>query len=261
VTGPIVDVNIHFSRWPTRRVHDDETVNLVAKLRSHGVIEAWAGSFDALLHKDLAAVNARLACECRAQKEIRLVPFGCVNPRLPDWEEELRRCNEQYKMPGIRLHPNYHGYRLDDPEFLRLIRLAAERDMIVALALEMEDERMMHPLMRVPPVDVGLLAPLLERTPGLRLILLNALRTLRGDMLSKLLRSGAVYVEISMVEGVGSVGNLLQEVPADRVLFGSHAPLYYFESAILKVKESPLGAPEISALLWENARRLLASQG
>src|SRR5262249_42657196 len=102
VNGRIIDVIINLSRWPLRRVRDDETANLVARLRSHGVVEAWAGSFDGLLHKAPAAVTTRLARECRAQAGVRLVPFGSVNPLLPDWEEDLRRCAEEHHMPGIR---------------------------------------------------------------------------------------------------------------------------------------------------------------
>jgi predicted TIM-barrel fold metal-dependent hydrolase len=259
LNGPIVDVNVNLSRWPTRRLRDDETAKLVETLQRHGVVEAWAGSFDGLLHKDLAAVNTRLANECRAHQPIRLMPFGSINPLLPDWEEDLRRCAQEHRMLGVRLHPNYHGYTLDHVAFVRLLRLAAEHRLIVALAAEMEDERMMHPRLRVPPVDIGPLARLIEKTPGLRLVLINALRTLRGETLLPLVRAGEVYVEISMLEGIGGVANLLREIPLERILFGSHAPFFYIASAILKLKESALENRQLSAIRSENARRLLES--
>ena len=259
-TGRIIDVNVHLSRWPTRRFPLDETASLVAKLRQQGVAEAWAGSFDGLFHKDLASVNARLAGECREAKGVRLVPFGSVNPLLPDWEDDLRRCADEHRMPGIRLHPNYHGYALDHPEFARLLGLVAARRLVVSLALVMEDVRMMHPLLRVPPVDPAPLAALIERTPGLRLALLNVPGTLRGEALEKLLGAGEVYVDISMIEGVGGVANLLEGIPPGRVLFGSHAPFFYFEAALLKLKESTLTEPQVRAVREENARRLLPSK-
>ena len=170
----------------------------------------------------------------------------------------MRRCAEDHRMPGIRLHPNYHGYKLDDPDFAKLLRLATEHRLIVQLVLVMEDERMMHRLMQVEPVDTAALVSLVKQTPGLRLVLLNALRTLRGKPLLDLIAAGEVCVEISMLEGVGGVENVLAQIPAGRVLFGSHAPLFYFESALLKLKESSLTDEQLRAIRDENAQRLRA---
>ncbi|WP_406693780.1 amidohydrolase family protein [Singulisphaera sp. Ch08] len=257
MTPRIIDTNVNLSRWPTRRVRDDETTRLVTTLSGHGVVEAWAGSFDALLHKDLAGVNARLAHECRVQSRIRLVPFGSVNPAQPDWEEDLRRCVEEHGMPGIRLHPNYHGYPLDHPAFAQLLALAAKRDLVVTLCLQMEDERMMHPAFRVAPVNPAPLATVVAKTPGLRLLLLNSLSVIRGQALQKVIQAGDVSVDLSTREGVGGVASLLEEVALERVLFGSHAPCLYFESAILKLKESALAPAQLRAVQEQNARRLI----
>src|SRR2546425_952690 len=46
------------------------------------------------------------------------------------------------------------------------------------------------------------------------------------------------YTTLFRSEGVGGVAALLKQVPLDRVVFGSHAPLFYFESALLKDRKS-----------------------
>ena len=252
----LIDVNVSLFRWPARRLPCDDTTALVSKLRHHGVTEAWAGSFEGLLHKDLTGVNRRLNHECAAHGKGLLRPFGSVNPKQPDWEEELRRCKEVYCMPGIRLHPNYHGYSLDDADFARLLRLAAEACLIVQLVVIMEDERTVHPRLWLDPINLGPLTGLVSQTPGLKLVLLNSLRSWRGERLQRLLSEGEVCVEIAMLEGVGGVARLLKEVPAERVLFGSHAPFYYFESAMLKLQESAVIGEQLNSIRAKNARRL-----
>lgn len=256
----LIDTNVTLGRWPFRRLPLDETPALVAKLRAHSVTQAWAGSFDALLHKDITAVNARLAADCRAHGEGLLLPFGAINPMLPDWETDLQRCVETHGMKGIRLHPNYHGYTLADPIAERVLALATERGVVVQVAAIMEEERTLHPLVNVPPTDWAPLAGLVTRVPGARVQLLNAFRNLRGKPATVLgpLTAAGVPLDIAMLEGVAGIERILGEVPGVRLAFGSHAPFFYFESARLKLQESALSDAQLRAVSAEHAAALLA---
>ena len=253
----MIDTNITLERWPFRRLSLDEPAKLVAKLKSKGVTQAWAGSFDGLFHRDIATVNQRLADACLQVGDDLLRPFGTINPVLPDWHDDLRRCHEVHKMPGIRLHPNYHGYTLDDSRFAELLSLATERGLIVQLALSMEDERTQHALHRVPHVDPKPLTALISRLPKLRLVLLNAFRSLPMLQTADVAKAGQVWFDIAMLESVAGVSKLVEQVSVERILFGSHSPLFYFESAELKLAESGLPESVFRQIRSDNASRLL----
>lgn len=255
----IIDVNVSLSRWPFRRLRCDETPELVTMLRDRGVDQAWVASFDGLLHKDIAGVNERVAAECRRWGDGRLIPFGTVHPKLPDWEDDLRRCAEVHRMAGLRLHPNYHQYPLDDPDFVRLLKGAAGRGLLVQISLKMEDERTQHPLVRVPPVDASGLADTVAGIPGLRLMLLNGPGPLTQGAALKLAAAGVSF-DIAMLEGMAGVARLIGQIGLERVLFGSHAPFFTWESARLKVTESGLDRAAEHAVLAGNAQRLLAKR-
>lgn len=255
MSEPIIDCNVHLFRWPCRRLPLDETDKLTAALTAKGVTQIWAGSFEGLLHKDIAGVNQRLAEECRRNPMI--IPFGSINPMLPQWQDDLHRCQEEWHMPGIRLHPSYHGYRSDEPIFAEVLRAAVARKLVVQLAVSMEDTRTQHPLLRGPAVEMAPLPPLLRELPNLRLVLLNAFTTVRPDEAHRLVQAGAVSFEISRLEGVGGIENLLTQVPLERLLFGSSAPFFYFEAAQLKLTESALRPEQLRAISSANAAALL----
>lgn len=252
----LIDTNVYLGHWPFRRVLLDEPAALVAKLREQGVTEAWTGSLDALLHKDISGVNARLAADCDRHGRGLLAPVGAINPRLAGWAEDMRRCVEVHRMRGIRLHPNYHGYTLAEPLATQVLERAAGLGLLVQISVSMEDERTIHPLVNVPPVDTTPLLSLMKQLPTLRVQLLNAFRTVRLPQAISLAAQRVAF-DIAMLDGVEGIANLLKRIPAKHLCFGSYSPVFYFESAALKLRESVFSDAQIEAVRASSARQLM----
>src|SRR5262245_34905371 len=264
--GPeIIDTNVHLFEWPFRKLKYDRTDALVAKLKKHRITKAWAGSFEAVLHKQLDQINRRLAQECSSHASGVLLPIGSVNPAWSDWEDDLRRCHEQYKMPGVRLYPSYHGYALDHADFARLIAEAARRDLLVQIVLRMEDERVHHQAIAIGAVNVAPLVDVLKNVPKAKVQLINSAGPLLASNVESLVRETKVTFDIAGTEGNGGIGRLIEgknysyrgAVPVERLLFGSHAPYFPCESALFKLFESPLTLEQLEKLMHANAQRLI----
>lgn len=266
-TGPdIIDTNVNLLEWPFRRLKYGETKALVEKLRRHRITQAWAGSFEALFHKSIDGVNARLAEECRVNGDGMLLPFGTVNLAWPDWEEDLRRCHESYHMPGIRIYPIYQTFDLTHPDFPRLVRQAAARGLIIQIVGDMEDIRHHHPIVQVREVNMEPLVDIMRQVPQAKVQLLYWNHRVGRSLLEKLIAETNVVLDISRIEGAGEVGHLIEgrpwsgnatPVPAERLLFGSHAPYFPVETNIIKLFESPLTLEQMQAIMHINASRLL----
>lgn len=260
----VVDTNVHLFSWPFRRLKYERTADLVTKLQRHRIGQAWAGSFEALLAKDVNAANARLAEECRKYVDF-LVPIGSVNPAWPDWEEDLRRCHEVHRMRGIRLYPRYQAFPLNAPAFARLLHLAAERGLLIQIALELEDPRVHHPVLHLPPIDYTALAAAVRSVPQARVQLLDCTINLQLPVAQPLVDLPNVTFDISNFESVGILERLLNEgggarrapIPVERLLFGSHAPYFPVEAALLRLFESQLTREQLGPIMTGNAHRLL----
>jgi predicted TIM-barrel fold metal-dependent hydrolase len=250
----IIDTNVSLFQWPFRRMPLDRTDVLVAKLRSLGVVQAWAGSFEGLLHRDVAGVNQRLAAACEEHAD--LIPIGTINPASPGWNDDLDRCITEHNMPGIRLHPNYHRYSLTDARFTELLSLATDAGLLVQITVAMEDTRTQHSLVRVPDVDLGPLSSRNGLVRGARVQILNA--RLQPAELKTLSSNVGIFFDTARVDGTDGVPSLLNSVPRGRVLFGSHAPFLIPEAALIRVHESGrLDQSSLAAVLSGNARSVL----
>lgn len=264
--GPIIDTNVDLCCWPYRHLKYGSTTALADKLKEHGVRQAWTGSYDAMFHKNLDAVNRRTAEECRSRGQGVLVPFGAVNPAWPDWREDLRRCDEAYGMPGIKLLPTFHGYQMNDPSFVELLRRATDRDMLVQIVCEMEDPRMLHPRVQTVTVDMSPLPAVLDEVPDAKVMLINNLRRVRKYSLEAMVNETDVFFEISNLDGVGGIERILRgdhpympgAIAVDRLLFGSHVPFFPLESALFKFVESDLTAAQETAIMDGNAEKLIS---
>jgi predicted TIM-barrel fold metal-dependent hydrolase len=261
----IIDTNVNLFSWPFRALKYRDTKALIAKLKKHRIIEAWAGSFEALLAKDMNGVNVRLAAECREHGPGFLIPFGSVNLAWPDWQEDVRRCHEVHKMPGIRIYPGYQPFDLDHPGMESLVKMTSERGLVLQVVFGMEDPRVHHPIINVGPVTFGPLLKTVNGTPNAKVELLHFSGSSQGEDLSQFMAKPNTAIDISRSEGNGAVGRMIgsvsglpsARVPVERIVFGSHAPYFPVETAILKLIESPLDVQQLQAIMQGNARRLL----
>ncbi len=261
----IIDTNVNLFNWPFRALKYRDTRALVTKLKKHRVIEAWAGSFEALLAKDMSGVNARLAAECRQHGRGLLIPFGSVNLAWPDWEEDVRRCHEVHQMPGIRIYPGYQPFDLDHPGMEHLVKMTSERGLVLQVVFGMEDPRVHHPVINVGPVTFGPLLKAVQKNPNAKVELLHFAGSSPGEELTQFMKETNTVMDISRLEGNGAVGRMIgsitglpsARVPVDRLVFGSHTPYFPLETAILKLIESPLDGEQLRAIVQGNARRLL----
>lgn len=248
----LTDCHVYLGENPFRQLGAGNTASFVQSLAARGVTEAWAGAFEGLLRRDVAVVNRDLAQACQGTM---LRPCGTINLSLPDWQDDVRRCAEDHGMRVIRLHPNYHGYDLQAPAFRELLPLALKHRLMIQLVVQMEDERTQHPRVRVSPVDLTPLSTMLQEMKDMRIMLLNANAAM---LLRHLQNCTNVWLDFAMIEGVGGVENLLKTWPQERLVFGSFAPVFYWESARLKMQESALSPAQAAAVHWQSAAGLLA---
>lgn len=168
----------------------------------------------------------------------RILAFGTIHPDFGDPETELDRIRAK-GIRGLKLHPDFQGFSMDDPALFRLLEMAGDR---FHLMFHVGDR---------PPPDQNpscprKLATLRRMFPGPVMIAAHMGGYLHWQWVLEHLGGENVYFDTSSTLDFVETG-LLRELfnghPAERILFGSDYPLFSPEEEAEKLGKR-LGLPE-----------------
>lgn len=254
----IIDSNAFIGHWPFERLAEADPAGLSRRLRREGIARALVSPINGLFYRSIQDANEALFNDVRCYP--RLLPVAVADPTESGWSEYLQRNVEVYGIRAVKLHPNYHGYRMADSSAQHLLALADDLHLPVIIQIQVEEERTQHPRLRVPPADpTEILAALPPdaHTP----VILGGLRfydlmRLAGAIIANPL----VHVDIAWLDLMDVLTVVLESIPFKRLLFATHQPLFYPGCALAKVREARLPRRAEDAILSGNARRLFNVQ-
>lgn len=229
----MIDADVLAGHYPFRPFPhpSQDPAQIQDYLEERGIRRACLASLHAIFYTDPQQGNAELLPRILGNEFF--LPVGTINPSLHNWRRTLARCVEEYGCRLVRLVPNYHLYRLDEPFVDAFLEEAQRRQVTVAIVKRLEDERMHHLLMKVPGVENGAISALAHRHTQPLII--------QSAYLAEIKELAAahpqLYFDIAFAETMNTLQRLTEGVAHERLLFSSHAPFFYPEAAIGKVED------------------------
>ena len=112
------DGNCFVGNWPFFRVRENTIEKLAALHKKYQITSGFVSSLEAIFYQDSFEAESQLAEQLQATGYKHIM---VLNPALPAWEAELRRCVKTLAVAGVRLLPGYHSYSLRDPQLDRVV--------------------------------------------------------------------------------------------------------------------------------------------
>ncbi|WP_406697687.1 amidohydrolase family protein [Singulisphaera sp. Ch08] len=255
----IIDFNAYLGHFAFRRLRHNSATSLLKRMDEKQIDKAVVSSASAITYRNTQAGNEELAAEVESHRD-RLIPFAVINPFYAGWRDDLKACHETMGMKGVRLYPGWHNYRLADQSCHDLIDAATEREMLISIPIRVEDARDRSWLVDVPDIPLAEVTTLVKAFPKARFVLLNGIGYTSTPLGRKDGGLPANYlIEISRLDSVlaNEIGQLMANLGADRVVFGTGMPFNYPDPALLKLEILDAGKDDKDLVAWKNAANWL----
>jgi predicted TIM-barrel fold metal-dependent hydrolase len=234
----IVDVNAYLGHFAFRRLRNNTAASLLELMDSRKIDKAVVSSAGAITYRNAHAGNEELVQEARGYSD-RLIPFAVINPFYAGWQDDLKICHEQFGITGLRLYPKWHNYQLSSPCCRELVDAATERGMVISIPIRVEDNRQRSWLLNIPDVPLEEIVELVKAHPKARFILLNGIGYTRcplGRTDNGLPSNYAIGLSRLSAVLANELGQLITNLGAERVMFGTGMPFNYPDPALVKLE-------------------------
>jgi predicted TIM-barrel fold metal-dependent hydrolase len=248
----VIDVSAWVGNYPFRGIPNSGVDDLKRKLDELHISRAIVAPFEAIFWENNLDAYERWTDLIAAHRELELWPVMRPGATLG-----LDKLLDRFKPRGIRLLPNYHGYRLSDRSVEPILKMARERDLIVQVFARIADERW-HYMMKVPGVD-NVDLEYLTSTCGQQRILISGCNSL-AFLASRMRDQPLLCADISRVRGPQfAIEKMVEQLPVKKIVFGSLWPVQIIEATLWQVTTAKIEPAARDAILYANAQGLLAN--
>ena len=229
--------------WPYHRVRNSDLEQMLERYHDVGIDAGLMSSLDAVFYQDpweadrelvaaLAGTNWRVAMS--------------VNPMMP-WAGKLLSQGKQAGAVAVRLYPCVHDYAEDDSRVVALCQRAGELGLPVILTMRMLDSRVCYLLHQRDP-DMERISRLVRQCSGTKFLMSNSLAKEMQDI--------QPMPENLWLDTAGLRSDFFletqQDVPPERILFGSFAPLQCVGSSMCLIPDDLK-----QQIIYDNAQAFL----
>jgi predicted TIM-barrel fold metal-dependent hydrolase len=184
----------------------------------------------------------------------RIVPLASIHPRDPDPVGKAHRVAEA-GIAGIKMHPYYQGFDLDDVALVPLFRALDQLGLLLVCHTGFD-----FAFPRERKGDPVRIVRVLDRVPTLKLIASHMGAWDDWDEVEQHLIGKPITLDVSLsldLLGRERARAMLLAHPPDRVLFGTDSPWASQRETVGATRALGLGADREEALFWRNGMTLL----
>lgn len=236
------------SSFYNMRVRFDGSVGSLLEInRKAGVDRAIVQSV-ATVQEQVHNINNFVSEQVKLHPQ-ELIGFGALHPDFPGIGAETERIIS-LGLRGIKLHPDFQHFNVDDPKAYPIYEAAEGR---LPILFHVGDNRYDYS-------SPKRLYNVMKRFPKLTIIGAHLAGWTKWDEAAELFSGGVIYADLSSslyAMTPEHAAELIRKIGTNRVMFGTDYPMWSAVEELERFRRLPLTAAEQQDILYRNALRLL----
>ncbi len=227
----------------------DGTVSGLLKAGGEAGVSRFLVQSVATVPEQVRSINNFIAKSVEEHPD-KLIGFGALHPDFEDIRGEVTRM-ESLGLRGIKLHPDFQRFDLDDERAFPIYEIAEERGLPILFHIGDARQDFSAP---------ERLLNVVKKFPGLKAIGAHLCGWSMWDKGAELFAHSGVYADCSSslyAMSPGHAAELIRKIGTDRVFWGTDYPMWNAKEEVARFNKLPLTENERENILSLNLLRFL----
>lgn len=185
----------------------------------------------------------------------RIIPLPSMHPDYADFRDAIARIKD-LGMKGIKMHPQYQGFNVDEDRVMPIYEALAEHNLILTLHAGFDIS-----FPTDPSGSPDKTARVIERYPDLRIIACHFGGWRQWDEVRQYLAGKDLFFETSYTIGDLPDEKIVELVTLhgeDNIVFGTDSPWKEQRASVHEMESLPISREAKEKIFHKNAERLLS---